>query len=223
MSAPVLVAIGVLAAGAGAGAFALLRKRPTDAKTLSERRRFVLETISQVVPSQYGDSKFARIAPGYNPDDPNLPRNKEGKLIYTTCGEFPCFIGRELGAPKCISQGGLNKMRDNGRAQSAWVDATGKNLPRPGDLYGIGSDALIVHVGAVIEATDNQWVTADAGQGAVGPGQRADRVVRPYDAATNTLGGPGAVFIAGKGWSVRGNPRTVAGWIDIDKVAGAKP
>lgn len=221
MGAPVLVAIGVLAAGAGAGAFALLRKRIAAGGPLSERRKFVLASIASVVPSQYGDAKFARIAPGYDPDDAALPKG------FTTCGYLPCYVGRELGVPNCITQGGLEQMRTNGRKSGAWVDATGKNHPKPGDLFAIGSDRLITHVGVFIESRGGTngptWRTADAGQGAVGAGQRADYIDRPYDAATKTLGGPGAVFVPSRGWSIRDNPRTVAGWIDIDKVTGARP
>ena len=38
-----------------------------------------------------------------------------------------------------------------------------------------------------------------------------------------TITGTGAVYVDGKGWTVRGKARYVAGWLDIDKVAGAKP
>ncbi len=220
MGAPLLVAIGVLAASAGAGVFALLRGRGASAP-LSARRKFVVASVATVVPSQYGDSKFSRIAPGYNPDDAALPKG------FTTCGYLPCYVGRELGVSNCITQGGLEQMRTNGRKSGAWVDANGKNRPKPGDLFAIGSDRLITHVGVFIDsyvgAQGPTWKTADAGQGAAGAGQRADYIDRPYDAATRTVGGPGAVFVPGQGYSVRGNPRTVAGWIDIDKVQGAKP
>lgn len=227
--AVIVAAAGVAAVGAGIGVVKLVQYVGRGAALpLSPRRRFVLASLASVVPSQYGDNRFARIAPSYDPDDPKLPRNAEGKLIYTTCGELPCFIGRELGVKNCITQGGLESMRLNGRKAGFWVDATGKNLPRPGDLFGIDSNGppgsrIIVHVGAIVDANEKEWKTADAGQGGIGAGQSAAYLTRPYDPKTNTLGGPGAVYVAGTGWTVRGKARYVGGWVDIDKVAGAKP
>lgn len=216
-AAPIAIASGLLAAGVGAGVYLLLRRGGVAIGPLSERRKFVLAAVAAVVPSQYGDAKFAEIAPGYNPDDPALPKG------FTTCGYLPCYVGRKLQAPKCITQGGLEQMRTNGRAMGAWVDNDGSRLPRPGDLYAIGSDRLIVHVGVVIDAGPREWTTADAGQGTIGAGQRAAYVTRPYDWNTRTSGGIGTTLVSGKGWTLRGDPRTVAGWIDIDKVPGATP
>ena len=210
------IALGIAALAAGVGAVKLAQ-RFGGPKPLSARRKFVLDAISQVVPAQYGDAKFTRIAPGYDADDPNLPHG------FTTCGYLPCYVGRVLNAPKCITQGGLEQMRTNGRKEGSWVDATGSNRPSPGDLFGIGGPRLIVHVGVIIDASGDVWKTADAGQGGIGTGQQAKYLDRPYDAATRTLGGPGAQFVPGKGWTVRGDSRTIAGWIDIDKVQGATP
>ncbi len=227
MNAPTLAAVGVAAVGAGVAVFRLL----SGPEKMSARRQFVLAALARVVPAQYGDSRFRAIAPGYDPADPNLPSG------FTTCGYLPCYVGRELGVSNCITQGGLEQMRTNGRKEGSWVDATGKNRPRPGDLFGIDSDGppgkrIIVHVGAIVGADGDVWKTADAGQGGMGAGQRAEYISRPYDPKTNTLGGPGASYIPGKGWTIRKKnystgqmydaPRYVAGWVDIDRVQGAK-
>lgn len=217
-STPVLVALGVGAAGLAYAVSRFLRREPgATSGPLSPRRQFVLDAIARVVPSQYGDSKFREIAPGYDPDDPALPHG------FTTCGYLPCYVGRMLKVANCITQGGLEQMRTNGRKTGAWVDNDGTKLPRPGDLYAVGSDRLLVHVGVVINATPTDLTTADAGQGTVGAGQRAAYITRPYDPKTRTAGGVGATYVDGKGWTLRGDARHIAGWIDIDKVLGATP
>ncbi len=217
MSTAIVIAAGVAAAGLGAGALLLWRRGSGGFRPMTERRRFVLDRLAEVVPSQYGDAKFKRIAPGYDPNDSALPKG------FTTCGYLPCYIGSMLGAPRCITQGGLEQMRTNGRAIGAWVEPGNGRRPSPGDLFAIGSPQLVTHVGVIVDASGDTWKTADAGQGPMGAGQRADYVIRPYDMATNTLGGPGATLVAGQGWTIRGEPRHLAGWIDIDKVPGAKP
>lgn len=207
---PLVVGIGVVAAGVG-GALAaryLFPQKVNKQEPISARRAKVLEAIAAVVPSQYGDSKFRKIAPGYDPEDPAMPPG------FTTCGYLPCYVGSVLSAPKCITQGGLEQMRTNGRAMGAWVDANGTNRPKPGDLYAIGTDKLIVHVGVIIDPSGNLWKTADSGQGSVGAGQSALYVERSYDPVAVTLAQTRPVL---------GKPRKLAGWIDIDKVPGATP
>lgn len=201
-----LIGAGVAAAAVGAVAYKLLANAKDSAGggPLSARRQFVLDEIAKVVPSQYGDAKFTKIAPGYDADDASLPHG------FTTCGYLPCHVGRMLKVANCITQGGLEQMRTNGRKDGSWVDANGKNRPRPGDLYAIGSDKLIVHVGVIIDPSGPIWKTADAGQGSIGAGQQANYLSRPYDPSGVTLGGPAG-------------PRKLAGWIDIDKVPGATP
>lgn len=222
MNASALVGIGALAAAAGA--LALRLSKSSAVAPLSARRKAVLAFLSEVVPSQYGSEGFKRIAPNYDPDDPNLPRNAAGELTYTTCGELPCAVGRFLRADKCITSGGLDAMRDNGRKVGAWVDANGSNRPRPADPFAIqNSTGLIVHVGIIVDASGPVWKTADAGQGGRGAGQRAEYILRPYDAKTVTVGGPGTKYVEGQGWTGASGPRRVAGWYDIDKAPGATP
>lgn len=206
---PALLILVATAVMAGTGTVVVHRRIRKSAKApaLSARRQRVLQLLNEVIPSQYGDAKFKRIAPGYTPDDPALPKG------FTTCGYLPCFIGRELGL-KGVTECGLERLRERGRELNAWIEPDGTNRPKPGDLYGIdttigiGPNAknLIVHVGVIVDSSGPVWTTADAGQGSVGTGQAALFVKRPYDPIRMTLGGPA-------------KPRKLAGWIDIDKLS----
>lgn len=171
--------------------------KPED--KLSPVRAQILSWLSEVVPSTYGDQKFSKIAPGYKPDDPKLPKG------FTTCGYLPLYIGNKLKAKDGITRGGLEQMRIAGKAAGSWVEAGGDKRPKPGDLFGIDSAArnLIVHVGVIVSATGEAWRTADAGQGSPML-QQAAYVDRKYDASAVTLGGPAGA-------------RPLAGWIDIEK------
>lgn len=219
MSPLPLVAAGLAATAVGlvaVKAFAAAKGQVGTAGPLSARRKFVLDAIASVVPSQYGDEKFKRIAPGYDPDDPALPHG------FTTCGYLPCFVGRELGVGNCITQGGLEQMRMNGRKIGAWVEPTGKNRPRPGDLYAVdsqigegpGARRIITHVGVIVDVNGNNWRTADAGQGTIGAGQASLYLERVYDPSTNRLKTIKPAYNT--------PAKNLAGWIDIDKVPGVK-
>lgn len=181
---PLIVAVGLTAAGA-----IVLMARRTG---LGVRRERALATVAEVVPSKYGDAKFARLAPGYRPNDPKLPSG------FTTCGYLPCFVGRELGAKDEITQCGLEQARTNGRKYEAWREPGWFSRPKPGDIYGLEKDGIIVHVGVIVDASGDEWQTADAGQGPR-DAQEAKYVMRAWDPRQGTLGG-----------------RKLAGWIDLD-------
>jgi len=246
---PVLAALALVTAAAGAAVARIVQTRSSSKDSeLSGRRLRALQAISEVVPSGYGDPKFKRIAPGYDPNDPSLPRDPNtGELTFTTCGYLPCFVGNVLNAPKCITQGGLNQMRDNATEQGAWVVATGQNRPRPGDLYGIGSAALLVHVGVFVDHYDpaeelpktRQLLesTTDSALKArlrlkipvleklIGQG-----VKEAWETADTGQGGKGAGQRAeyvirpynptDNTLSGLAGPRALAGWVDLDKIQG---
>ena len=178
----------------GVAAAALSLRKPR----LSARRRRALEAVARVVPSEYGEAKFAELAPGYSPTDPALPRG------FTTCGYLPCYVGRSLGHAQGITQCGLDQLRINAKRANAWRAPNDSNArPLPGDFYGLEKDGTIVHVGVIIDASGDVWTTADAGQGSHEK-QAAQFVRRRWDAQSKTLGGP-----AGQ--------RPLAGWLDLDK------
>jgi hypothetical protein len=163
---------------------------------LSVRDR-VLEILHEVVPSRYGDARFARLAPGYRPDDPRLPPG------FTTCGYLPLYVGNRLGVRDGITRGGVEGVRMIGRDHGVWVEAGGSKRPRPGDFLGLSATrgGILTHVDVLVDASGNPWRTADAGQGARDM-QEARYVDRIYDPVNVTLGGPAGA-------------RPLAGWFDL--------
>lgn len=164
---------------------------------LSPNRAKVFAALARVVPSAYGDARFAELAPDYKPDDERVAQG------FTTCAYLPAYVGKAIGV---ATRYGTEALRTVGRAHGAWVEPGGNRRPRPGDLYATqdGSGA-IVHVGIIVKADGTTWQTADAGQGTRGTGQRADYVTRTFDPQTLTLTGP------------TGQVRRLAGWYDVDR------
>lgn len=167
--------------------------------SLSPNRAKVFAALQRVVPSAFGDARFAELAPDYA-SDPTSPKFPEG---FTTCAYLPAYVGKAIGIS---TRYGTEALRTVGRAHGAWVEPGGARRPRPGDLYATQDDqGVIVHVGVIVSANGTHWQTADAGQGARGTGQRADYVPRTYDPQAMTLTGP------------QGQTRRLAGWYDVDK------
>jgi len=173
---------------------------------LSDLRRRALDVIREVVPSTYGDERFAKLAPGWTPETATTPTG----AFVTTCGYLPGYLGSRLGLERDLSSFGTYALRTNAQAWGAWVEPGGDARPRPGDAYALqDANGGIVHVGVVVSApATGDWQTADAGQGSHAA-QAAAYVDRPYDAEALTLGGPAG-------------PRRLAGWVDMDKVPVAE-
>lgn len=180
---------------------------PPETQELSARRRQVIDVlIPGVLPSSYGQQKFTKLTFGLTKDNPSVTPG------YTTCGSLPMYIARMLNDKRI---GGTNGVRTAGQNKNAWVVADGVKRPLPGDLYALlnkgETDVInggISHVGVILDASGDQWKTADAGQG---DGWAADYVTRHYDAQAGTLSGE-ILQAAGAR-----PPRVLAGWIDIDK------
>jgi hypothetical protein len=164
--------------------------------TLSPLRAMIVdELLPAVVPSKYYELRFLRLTFGLTKLSPVVTPD------YTTRAELPVYIARMLG-DRAI--GGTDGVRTAGVRHGAWVEAGGDARPRPGDIYALLDDGVtdradgdIWHVGVVVDASAEEWVTADAG---LGDGWAADYVTRPYDAEAGTLSG-----------------EIVAGWIDVDR------
>ena len=251
VAARTLVAIGAGAAIIGAGGYAAAANLNAGggllpAAPLTARRRFVLQVVDEVVPSAYPDEKFRQLAgENYDPADPKLPPG------YTTCGTLPFYVGRRLNVTKPwgITQGGLEQMRINGRALAAWIEPTGRNRPRPGDLYGIGGADIIKHVGVFRRVVDlkSELRAKRAGAEALKGWNRkvADQEIAQLekwlaagfreawetaDAGQELKGQPGKAAIVLRPYDPKANllgppgqQRPVAGWFDIDKAPGATP
>jgi hypothetical protein len=159
---------------------------------LSGARAAALNALREVVPSKFGSAKFARLAPGYS-----LELLTKYPTL-TTCGYLPAFVARALGARGRILSAGTFLVRELAIQFGCWRTLR-DGLPRPGDFYCImNAEGGIIHVGVVVEATERQWATADAGQG-TRTAQRAEVGTRVFNRKAGTLGG-----------------RLVAGWLDID-------
>jgi hypothetical protein len=176
------------------------------AETMSARRSKIIdELLPGVLPSKYKEQKFIKLTFGLTKESPGVTAG------YTTCGSLPMYIARMLG-DKIIT--GTNGVRTAGVNKGAWVEAGDGARPKPGDLYALlNKDSTdrarggISHVGVIVDASTDEWKTADAGQG---DGWAADYVTREYDPAAGTLSGE----IVG---TTGPRPaRVLAGWIDVD-------
>lgn len=166
-----------------------------DDRGLSGRRAKIIdELLPEVLPSKYYERRFLRLTFGLTKESPSVHPG------YTTCGSLPMYIARTLG-DKAI--GGTNGVRTAGVEQGAWVEAGGESRPEPGDIYALLdedetdlAEGGISHVGVIVDASTDEWRTADAG---LGDGWAADYVTRDYDPEAGTLSGA-----------------ILAGWIDVD-------
>jgi hypothetical protein len=185
----------------------LLSPEPEDAVDTDNGRRskIIDELLPGVVPCAYNDQRFVKMTFGLTKQSPGVTAG------YTTCGSLPAYIARALG-DKAIK--GTNGVRTAGVEKGAWVEAGGTARPKPGDLYALlnknSTDRArggISHVGVIVDASTDEWRTADAGQG---DGWAADYVTREYDPEAGTLSGEIV------GTSGPRPARVVAGWIDVD-------
>jgi len=163
------------------------------------------ELLPGVLPSKYNEQKFKKLTFGLTKDSPGVTAG------YTTCGSLPMYIARMLG-DKAIT--GTNGVRTAGVNKGAWLEAGDGARPKPGDLYALlNKDSTdragggISHVGVIVDASTNEWKTADAGQG---DGWAADYVTREYDPDAGTLSGEIV------GTSGPRPARVLAGWIDVE-------
>ncbi len=146
----------------------------------------------------------------------------------TGCGEFP---GRVFGRVPVIPPGqpGAFKVKLGGQncflttPMTAWeqfakaVDQQyalartwvtfGGNRPLPGDIYILGkyeNPALFQHVGIIVSADGNRWMTADGGQG--GDGWQSGFVKREFHADGRIDG-------------EFGSKARLRGWVDLDALS----
>lgn len=174
---------------------------------LSERRRKIIEELLPgVLPSKYGEQKFSAITGGL--------KKESVSAGYTTCLHLPSYIATQLGDSGNPRIQGTFGVRIAGQKRGGWVQGGGDARPKPGDLYVLlTSDSTdrenggVSHVGVIVDASTDEWKTADAGQG---DGWAANYVTRQYDPVNGTLSGE----IVG---TTGPRPaRVLAGWIDVD-------
>lgn len=200
---------------------------------LSPRRQRILRAIlPQVVPSHSGTKTFNRIDAGWTPGSG-----------YTTCGGLPAFVAQQLGvtlAMRKIGVGapGLISMRNGAMHYGAWTHHDPRRAPdrrpRPGDFYLLCSGskhhagcnhlfvegkayrgADIEHVGVIVDASRDVWITADAGQGD-STMQKALYVRRQYQTSTGLI--TGEVRPDRKKPGAFRPMRRLCGWMDVDQI-----
>lgn len=179
---------------------------------LSRRRERALQIIADVVPSQYPDERWRKLAPSYAPDDSAWRESIRAAGAdpdrYTTCGELPGYLADMLGARGGLERRGLASVMAAGKAHGAWVEAGDGRRPLPGDILVIGGkDGSISHVSVAVETRGDTWRTADAGQGPRDK-QASAYVEREWNERTGMLGGPKGSAAA---------PRYLIGWVNIDR------
>lgn len=132
--------------------------------------------------------------------------NVQKSRKYTTCGSLPGYVATLLRDTTRL--GGTNGIVSKAKEHGAWVEATGKNRPRPGDIYALldSKNTGVSHVGVILDATGNVWTTADMGQGGGWDGKK--NVKRKYNCETVRLAGE---ILQGPG------DRKLAGWLDLDR------
>ncbi len=167
-----------------------------DDEALSARRTKIIdELLPDVLPSKYYELRFLKLTLGLTKESPSVSPG------YSTCGALPMYVARMLG-DKAI--GGIDGVRAAGITHGAWVEAGGEARPRPGDIYALLDEdetdragGRISHVGVIVDASTDEWRTADAG---LGDGWAADYVTRVYDPDAGALSG-----------------EILAGWINVDR------
>lgn len=192
------------------GAWLLSHLWPKPTPALAPVRQRVLSLIDEVVPSQFGDERFAKL--GFDPN--KVPPGTTG------CGALPGWVYSQLGDN--ITEWGVPGVRTNFQARKAWIEPKdmGKRRPLPGDAFITTSDpelATVMHTGLFKRIKERRsdgtevWETADAGQAPNGAG--AAFVERLYNPKDNTLTNP-------KGG---GAVRYFGGFGDLEKALAAGP
>ena len=174
--------------------------------TMSPRREAILTAVDRVIPGVYPDAKFREMAPGYDPDDPKLPKG------FTSCGFMPGYAGGKVGIN---TRYGLGSIREIGEKTGTWIKPSSGKRPKPGDFFLLGNSAgEILHTGVFKKTSGTDWETADAGQEDRKKGEkgRTAYVKRTWNPEMKTL----------KTGNVE---RVLLGWLDVDNypIPGAKP
>lgn len=176
-----------------------------DGAPSARRSKIIDELLPGVLPSKYYELRFLKLTFGLTKESPAVSPG------HTTCGSLPLYVAWSLG-DKAIR--GTDGVRTAGVENGAWVEAGGDARPKPGDIYALlGKDATdrandgISHVGVIVDASTDEWRTADAG---LGDGWAADYVTREYDPEAGTLSGENL------GTNGPRSAQVLAGWIDVD-------
>ncbi len=129
---------------------------------------------------------------------PVIPPGRPGAFKADVRGQGVCF----LTTPMTIWEQ-FAKAVDEKHGSRTWVPFAG-NRPLPGDIYILGkweNPAAFQHVGVIVTAQGNEWMTADGGQG--GEGWQSGFIKRQFHASGQIDG-------------EFGNTAMLRGWVDLD-------
>ncbi|HEY4249866.1 MAG TPA: hypothetical protein VGM87_01630 [Roseomonas sp.] len=201
---------------------------------LSARRERILQRIlPEVVPSAYPSEAFSKIDKNWKPGAGYTTCGGLPTFVAKELGITPAMEKEGLGLFGLATIRNAGITRGAWRHQNMTLRSLGNAMklemarPQPGDFYMLCSGdrhdtgcnciapvkkeeygryrgAHIEHVGVIVDATSNLWMTADAGQ----PGQSARFMPRTFDPASGFMTGE-----AGR----EGKPmRRLCGWFDVD-------
>jgi hypothetical protein len=171
-----------------------------------------------------------QIAEGLLPKAGKLTNGQpEANAIGTGCGEFPGRVLKRMPVLGPGQQGafqldvpgaGLLYLtsptthwekfaqaidRKYQPVRNTWVEFNGANRPRTGDIYVLSQfekKSDFQHVGMIISADGNEWITADGGQG---NGWQSGLITRKF-------------YSTGQIDGERGNKAWLKGWVDLDNL-----
>ncbi len=174
--------------------------------------------------------KAKQICEGLLPKPGTLSNGKpDANAKGTGCGEFPGRVMRRMpvkgagmrgafeidvpGAGKLNLTSPTTQWEQLAKAldqklnpvKKTWVDFTGSNRPRTGDIYLLAQftdKSQFQHVGMIISAVGDTWVTADGGQG---NGWQSGFIPRKF-------------YSTGQIDGEFGNKAWLKGWVDLDNL-----
>jgi hypothetical protein len=130
---------------------------------------------------------------------PVIPPGQKGAFKVNVKGAGTCY----LTTPMICWEQFAEAVDKQYPPAKTWVPFKG-NRPLPGDIYVLGryeKPAEFQHVGIIVKAQGNEWMTADGGQG---QGWQSGFVKRKFHPATGQIDGES------------GNQAFLRGWVDLD-------
>jgi peptidoglycan hydrolase-like protein with peptidoglycan-binding domain len=201
-----LDALGLLAALLSGAAGPISQPSPPAAGSRSPIRQRFMDICRQILPPHGALTVGAKSGPkgtgcGEFPGRvfarvPVIPPGQPG-AFKVRLGAQNCFLTTPMTAWEQFA-----KAVDQQYAARTWV-TFGGNRPRPGDIYILSqyeNTAMFQHVGVIVSADGNEWMTADGGQG---NGWQSGFVKRQFQADGRIDG-------------EFGSKARLRGWVDLD-------
>jgi hypothetical protein len=194
------------------------------ARTL-DRRRAVYRILKAVLPSAYGDEKFAEIIGGHwSPGAGTTCAYLTALVLVMIGARDGRYVNRDDPESKgrCVFEfgdkaNGISKLYYGGQKAGVWVDDGPGREPQYGDLvYMTDGTNDGAHVEVVLTIDGSTWTAGAAGQG-TREHQEAKIITRTITDEREK---------GGKRWvssQAAGGRKYVVGWVDLDAVELAEP